>query len=264
MVDCGSLAAASERVGRSESALSLQMARLEAIVGQSIFDRDGRALKLNQTGALLLAHARSILNRIDMARTDLQAATSPPVRVGIVQDFVEPVLRPLLTDLKENDPHRSFSIIVGNSKELLQAMGAEQIDTALCSGEPFGASSTIRLPVRWFGDPLLALQDIIPLVGVTPPCPFLSAAQNALDAAGRQWHLALVTPSLDGVKAACEAGIGVTCRTEAAGWSSPMKTATLPDLPTIAYSVLERHRKDVCGHVANRMGFHLSKLVSND
>lgn len=264
VIDSGSLAVASERVGRSESALSLQMTRLEGIVGHPLFDRDGRALKLNQTGALLLAHARSILNRIDIARAQLKSATSSSARIGVVQDFVGPVLRPLLSDLRAEDPHLSISIIVGSTKELLQAMGAELIDTALCSGTPFGASATVQLPVRWFGDAALAERDVIPLVGVSPPCPYLEASQNALDASGRQWHLALLTPSLDGVKAAVEAGIGLTCRTEAGFSLDPLLDESLPELAAISYSVLERRKAAFSGAVANRMSFYLSRLMEND
>ena len=87
VVDCGSLSSASVRIGRSESALSLQMTRLEDVIGRPLFDRNGRALKLNETGAQLLTHARAILERIDAARAELGQVAAIPVRIGIVQDL---------------------------------------------------------------------------------------------------------------------------------------------------------------------------------
>ena len=262
VIDCGSLAAAAARIGRSESAISLQMARLEDIIGQPLFDREGRALKLNATGSLLLAHARTILGRIDAARLELGAANSRPVRIGIVQDFVSAVLRPTLSDIRASDTGASFSIVIGSSAELLQAMGEDRIDTALCAGEPPGSRFAVRLPMQWFGDVEATANGIVALIGITPSCPFLQAAQAALDAAGRPWRMALVTPSLDGLRAAVEAGIGITCRTEAGIGLRPTCSPDLPPLPKITYSILERRRTGADpGLAASRMMAHLGQLV---
>lgn len=240
VVDGGSLAAAALRVGRSDSAVSLQMARLEDIVGQPLFDRDGRALKLNQAGAVLLAHARAILARIDTARAELGAELVPAVKIGVVQDFVAQVLRPTLAEMLAANPAAQFEIVVGSTAELLQAMGEDRIDTALCAGDLVGAKAGLRLPMRWFGEAALLQQDVVPLVSITPPCPFLRAAQQALDALGRPWRLALVTPSLDGLRAAVQAGLGIACRTEIGLALPPLPPTGWPDLPDIAYSVIER------------------------
>ncbi len=261
VVDCGSLAAASARVGRSESALSLQMARLEDLIGRELFDRDGRALKLNREGGLLLPHARAILGRIDAARTELAQPEAPPIRIGIVQDFVDSVLRPTLTDLRAETSLGAITIIVGNTASLLQAMSEDRIDIALCAGESAGGNVARRLPMRWFGDTALAEEAVLPLAGISPPCPFLKAAQQALDLAGRPWRMALVTPSLDGLHAAVQAGLGVTCRTVAGLGLPPLPDGQLPPLPEISYSVIERRRgRDTPGPAADLLARHLAGL----
>jgi DNA-binding transcriptional LysR family regulator len=265
VVDCGSLAAAARRITRSESALSLQIARLEAIVRQPLFYRDGRALRLNPIGGLLLGHARSILGRIDAARAELTPNTVVPVRLGIVQDFVAGVLRPTLADVLAATPGAAFSIVVASTAELLQAIGEDRIDAALCAGEPFGGNVVTRFPMKWFGEPDLLLGDVIPLVGITLPCPFLLAAQRVLDAAGRPWRMALTTPSLDGLRAAVEAGLGITCRTEAGLCLPPMSGTSLPQLPEIAYSIVERRQGDPGTRLAvNRMKAHLETAARSD
>lgn len=265
VVDCGSLAAAARRIARSESALSLQIARLEAIVRQPLFYRDGRALRLNPIGGLLLGHARSILGRIDAARAELTPNTVVPVRLGIVQDFVAGVLRPTLADVLAATPGAAFSIVVASTAELLQAIGEDRIDTALRAGEPFGGNVVTRFPMKWFGEPDLLLGDVIPLVGITLPCPFLLAAQRVLDAAGRPWRMALTTPSLDGLRAAVEAGLGITCRTEAGLCLPPMSGTSLPQLPEIAYSIVERRQGDPGTRlVVNRMKAHLETAARSD
>ena len=260
VADCGSLAAAATRVARSESALSLQMSRLERIVGQPLFDRDGRALKLNRAGCLLLAHARSILTRIDAARAELASSTAPPIRLGMVQDFVQPVLRPTLADLRRIDPDATFTIVIGSTSELLQEMGDDRIDTALCAADPVVGSADVTVPMAWFGDAGLLAKDVLPLVSILPPCPFLKAAQQALDAIGRPWRIAMTTPSFDGLRAAVEVGLGIGCRTEAGIGLHPLVNTALPALPGIAYSVIERRPKQGDQNPAARMKKHLTAL----
>ncbi|WP_321817033.1 MULTISPECIES: LysR substrate-binding domain-containing protein [unclassified Paraburkholderia] len=258
VVECGSLASAARRIARSESAVSLQISRLEDIVRQPLFDRDGRALRLNGYGGRLLAHARAILGRIDAARTELAPDARAPVRIGIVQDFVAGVLRPTLADLRTESPDAAFSIVIGNSAELLQAMSEERIDVALCAGEPFGADVVVRLPMQWFGEATLLQNEVVPLIGIAPPCPFLQAAQRALDDAGRPWRMALTTPSLDGLRAATEAGLGVACRTEAGFGLPSLYASGLPQLPEVAYSIVARRRHDASTGLATlRMTLHL-------
>jgi DNA-binding transcriptional LysR family regulator len=239
------------------------MSRLEDIVGQPLFDRDGRALKLNRSGGLLLSHARAILNRIDTARADLGQATTQPVRIGIVQDFVDSVLRWTLSDIRTEDTRASITIVIGSSAELLQAMGEDRVDAALCAGELVSGSVAARLPMRWFGEINLLEDEVVPLIGITPPCPFLRAAQQSLDAIGQPWRMALVTPSLDSLRAAVQAGLGFTCRTEVGLRLAPLPEGALPALPEISYSVIER-RKGYSNAIAQRLAKHLLALVPSE
>lgn len=265
VVDCGSLAAAAGRMGRSESALSLQMSRLEDIAGQPLFDRDGRSLRLNQAGSRFLGHARAILDRIDAARADLGPSAARPVRVGIVQDFVGTVLSPVLAELRASEPAISLEIMIGGSTDLLRAMGEDRIDTALCVSELRGAGAR-AFPMRWFGETGLLDNEVLPLVSVARPCPFLEAAEHALDAAGRAWRIAVVTPSLEGARVAVAAGLGVACRTVAGLGLPPLgEDCRLPPLPSIRYSVLERRQGRSPGDpsLASRLSARLALLAKD-
>lgn len=154
-------------------------------MGKSLFSRDGRTLKLNPTGAHLLSHARAILGRIDVARTELAQAGGHPVRIGIVQNFVDSVLRPRLAEIGAEQTGQAISMLIGGTADLLQALSEERIDTALHAGEAVNAVFTRRFPVRWFGDASWAEAEVVSLVGITPPCPFLKIAQQSLDAIGK-------------------------------------------------------------------------------
>nr|WP_326491245.1 LysR substrate-binding domain-containing protein [Paraburkholderia sp. HD33-4] len=104
---------------------------------------------------------------------------------------------------------------------------------------------------------------MVPLVSIAPPCPFLHAAQRVLDAAGRPWRVALTTPSLDGLRAAAEAGLGIACRTEA-GLRLPALCDTAPPrLPEIAYFTIERrHNGAESGFAARSLTSHLALLAT--
>jgi DNA-binding transcriptional LysR family regulator len=267
VVECGSLASAAARMGRSESALSLQMARLEDVIGRRLFDRDGRSLKLNASGSAVLGHARSILNRIDAARMALDtAAMMEPVRVGVVQDFVGPVLGPALQAFKADHPVTRFDVLVDGSAELLKAMGESRIDIVLCAGGIADKGPACTLQMEWFGSAEILQQEVLPLVSVSPPCPFLRAACEGLDAAGMAYRLAVVTPSLDGVRAALQAGLGLACRTtEGMGLPRLAHGGRLPQLPTIRYSLTERHGAgNLTRQFAKALGQQIDVVIASD
>ncbi|MEJ8473930.1 hypothetical protein [Roseibium algae] len=84
------------------------------------------------------------------------------------------------------------------------------------------------------------------------------------DAVGRPWRIALTTPSLDGLRAAVQAGLGITCRTELGLGLPPLPDNALPQLPEISYSVIERRRDKTGPHqVAQRMAEHLAELTNS-
>lgn len=247
--DVGTLRQAAERVHRSASALSLQMDRLERLSGLVLFERRGRTLALTAAGELLVSHAREILDRHDAAVAVLQgAAKAGEARLGLVQDFAEPLLVGILSRLRAMQPLAQVGIQVGPSAELRAALlsGALDVALAVCDGR----QKPIRVdrPV-WLGDARLIWQNRLPLVLLAPPCPFSDAARAALESMGRSYHVALQTPSLLGMRAAIEAGLGIGCRTRlfAAGRLPVLDDPNLPDLAEIAYAVLRARRLGPAG-----------------
>jgi DNA-binding transcriptional LysR family regulator len=238
LAETGSLAGAAARLGRSESAISLQMARLEDVTGLGLFHRDGRRLVLTPQADLLLGHARAILARVDAARAALSdAGQVGPARLGLVQDFAGRFLRDVLASLARTHPAARVEVTVDRSAALLDALGAGRIDVALCGAGPAEPHADHTAPMVWFGWPGLAALDVVPLAVVAAPCPFLDAARAALDGAGRPWRIAFETPSLEGLRAAVAAGIGVACRTRSAAGDAPLLDAMhgLPALPPMRW-----------------------------
>ncbi|EJL27813.1 transcriptional regulator [Caulobacter sp. AP07] len=236
IVDSGSMLKATERVFVTQSALSLQMKRLEETVLTPLFHRDGRRLTLTPSGTALLGHAREILALNDRAVVALTGdALVGPVRVGLVQDFAETLLSGVLARFAQLNPEVQLQVRVAGSPELLDLLNGNRLDVVLCMGAPEDAAAVRVAPMVWHGDPELAERPVLPLAILEPPCRFRDAALTALERDGRPFRVALETPSLSALRAAVEAGLAVTCRT---ALFRPLTTpieAGLPVVPQVAY-----------------------------
>src|ERR1700710_775028 len=120
IVDTGSMLNAAEQVFVTQSALSLQIKRLEELVQQPLFTREGRRLALTAAGDVLLDYARRILALHDEAVQAVNSGHfSGPVRVGMVQDFAETLLSGLLARFAALHPDSQIYGRVAGTVELL-------------------------------------------------------------------------------------------------------------------------------------------------
>ena len=236
IVDSGSMLKATERVFVTQSALSLQMKRLEETVLTSLFHRDGRRLTLTPAGQNLLVHARDILALNDRAVVALTGdALVGPVRIGLVQDFAETLLSGVLARFNHLNPDVQLEIRVAGSPELLDLLEGDRLDVVLCMGAADDPHAARVAPMVWHGDAELTKLPILPLAILAPPCRFRDAALAALEREGRPFRVALETPSLSALRAAVEAGLAITCRTALFRPGTDPIEAGLPAMPHVAY-----------------------------
>jgi DNA-binding transcriptional LysR family regulator len=247
IVDSGSMLAATERVFVTQSALSLQMKRLEETLQASLFHRDGRRLTLTPVGHTLLVYARDMLATNDRAVAALSGdVLSGPARVGMVQDFAETLLSGVLAQFAKLNPETQLQIRVGKTPELTDLLKSDRLDILLGMGPEDDPAAVRTDSMNWIGSPDLAEQEVLPVAILEEPCRFREASLAALEAAGRPYRVVMETPSLSVIRAAVASDLAVTCRTplfstrliegEAAG--------RLPTLPRVAYvrrSVAEPH-----------------------
>ena len=236
IVDTGSMLNAAEQVFLTQSALSLQIKRLEELVQQTLFTREGRRLALTPSGEVLLDYARRVLNLHDEAVAAVSAGHyAGPVRVGMVQDFADSLLSGLLARFAELHPSSQIYARVAGTAELLTMLDRGQLDIILGYAAGDDPAAIRVSPMEWYGEGALSDLDVVPLAVLEKPCRFREAAIASLEAAGRRYRLAVETPNLSTLRAAVEAGLGVTCRTrlflsEAAAIAKP----ALPGLPNVA------------------------------
>jgi DNA-binding transcriptional LysR family regulator len=246
VAELGSFARAAARVGRSESAVSLQLKRLEEQTGEPLFHRVGRGMALTVAGEALVAYGRRLIELNDETFAALAGGTvEGTVRLGVPQDFAETWLPAALVRFARAHPSVKVETIVERSPALIRRLARSELDLAMLFS-PSGANSapwSAELPMRWIGPQGYAgspASGPLPLVVFDPPCFFRSAAGTALDHAGMAWNVAFTSPNLVGLWAAVGGGLGITVRTPV-GLPSQLRLlgaeAGLPDLPRISLAL---------------------------
>ena len=221
-LELGSFSKAAQRLGRSQSALSTQLRRLEEQVGKPLLKKSGRGLTLTTAGESLFSYAKRILELNDEAIDGLRdGEVEGWVRLGIPQDFAEGWLTSVLGRFARAHPKVRVEVRAEQNVLLLERLRDGELDVALAWGandKAVQVERLIDLPMVWIGRAdwpgIKGLgSEPLPLVAFEPPCVFRSAGIGALDAAGISWRLAFTSPSLAGLWAATGAGLGVTLRT---------------------------------------------------
>ena len=205
-------------MGRTVSAVSLQIDRLEEQVGRALFQKFGRRMETTSAGRQLLDHARTILAANDAALSAMSSdRLSGTVRLGVMHDGIEAAATTVLADFMTTHPEARIEVVVDTSQALIDAMEAGKLDQAIAFqvNTRLPRATLGLVPMRWIGNRQRSLIDErpLPLVMLEEPCAFRRAAVAALDEAGIPWRIALVSASLAAVRAAVGAGLGITVRT---------------------------------------------------
>jgi len=247
--ETGTLARTAEVVGRTPSAVTAQMQRLEASAGIALLKTAGRRRVLTDAGERLVAHARRILTAEREAWLDLSGAEADgQVGIGLTQDFTGDALPSILNEFARAHPRVRFDLRIGRSVELIEALEAARIDVLVAmrhTVEP-DEVALIREPMVWLaakGGLVEQAGDALPLALLDPPCGFRTAALNALEGQSRPYRVAATSASLAGLSAAVRAGIAVTVRTRrwtSATMAANPKSLDLPKLPDAEFSIRVR------------------------
>ena len=219
-IDLGSFARAASQLGRSQSAVSMQLKKLEQQAGRPLLRRNGRSLVPTEAGEALLAYARRIIALNDEAAASLDAtAVAASVRMGLPQDLFEDVMTDAIMRFSRRRPGVHVEVRAGRNHALEEDVRAGRLDVAIAFFQSGSADThgtrIASLPMLWLGGKGLAKpspDDPIPLVVFDHPCLFRQTAIQTLDGKKLRWRLSLTTPSLPGVWAALRSGYGISIR----------------------------------------------------
>jgi DNA-binding transcriptional LysR family regulator len=141
----GTFAAAGNKIGLTQAAVSAQIQRLEAELGFEIFDRKGRSAHLNRMGHQILLQAQELLRLYDnLGSTTVGLPASVLVNIGAIASVQRSFLPDALARFHQQCPQCRTRVIPGLSMELVNLVDAGEIDMAAIIRPPFSLQSDLR------------------------------------------------------------------------------------------------------------------------
>lgn len=210
----GSFTKAAERVGRTQSAVSQQVAKLENLFGKNFFKR-GKSLELTNDGEVFLKYAKQIFS---LHRETIDHFKEPnlkgEVRFGMPDTFASVFLYEVLSDFISVHPNVSLHIECDLTLNLYENFKKNKLDLVLLKMEcPKDSRFGIELSSEklcWVGNQkLLKSQKILPLVLSPKPCVYRKVAIETLEKNNIKWRVAFLSHSHYGITAAVKAGLGI-------------------------------------------------------
>lgn len=213
VVESGSLSNAAPRVGRSQSAVSMQMQRLEEMVGNQLLVRGPRTVTPNAIGEDFLIYARRLLKLSDEAWASVtRPKETGSVRLGVPDDYAAFLLPPVLSRFAEDHPLVTVELICEQSTALVKTLAEGRLDLAIVTRLPEQALEVIRLErFVWVASPNhVAWQtDPLPVALFEPGCAARMNVLQALGEADRSYRCTYSSASLLGLIAVVQAGLAV-------------------------------------------------------
>ena len=212
--DTGSFTAAGDLVARTQSAVSVQIKRLEELLDARVFERTSRSLSLTQSGTTLLGYARRMLELNDES---VRAVTAPPVagelRVGISEYFQPREVSAMLARFSQRYPQAHLEVRIDLSRALKKMLAQNELDLVIGRIEAQERAAPFwREPLRWAcaADALFDPREPLPLVLLPAGCVLREQALALLNKKKRAWRIALTTSGMNGLLPALEAGLGAS------------------------------------------------------
>lgn len=240
VIDTQSLTTAGKRIGRTQSAVSQQIQRLEHAVGKRLIRRDRRRLVLTQSGELLLQYARAMLRLNDEARARLSTPEiEGQVRFGTPDLYAAYLLPSVLASFARAYPRIDIELRCALSISLHAALAQGELDLALVTGRPSdtGGQFVRREPLVWVAARDAPLEDEaeVPLAMLPPGALYRDLALEALSGT-RRWRIVCVSESIAGLQAAVFAGLAVSVVARSAvvsGMRMLSPAENMPPLPKV-------------------------------
>lgn len=244
----GSLSRVAAQTGRTQSALSMQMRRLEGLMERPLFQRTGRGVVPTAEGELLLGYATRILALGDEAVARLRRSEiSGAVRIGLAEEVATAALPATLGRLHRAYPDMRLDVTVDHSVALGRAWEEGALDVLLgpTSVVPGDAVVAWNVALQWVAAPDYAPDEALPLdlVAFTAPCLWRRRMVEALTAIGREHRVTFTSQSVTALQAAVENGLGVGLLPPETVRAGAMRVLKLCDPLTVQYGLYARDRR---------------------
>lgn len=265
--ETGSFTRAAAQVNRTQSAVSMQIKRLEEAVGKPLLERDRKQARLTREGEALVEYARRILNLHDEA---LAAVAEPEVaglvKIGTPDDYAAGFLPQVLSDFAETHPNVEVEMRCEISAKICRAFEAGDVDVALLTSGSWlkGGEIIRREPIVWATSirHVVHEREPLPLAVFEPGCLFRESALAAMQKAGRSCRIAYSSESYAGLVTAALAGLAVTVMARSSlpsGLRELSPEEGFPVLPSVDIALLRPPQGR--SQVADRLADHIARRV---
>lgn len=217
VVDTGSLSRAASEVYRSQSAVSMQLKKLEAAVGRQLLVRDARHLQLTSDGQMLLGYARRILDLQADAQTAFHGdELTGRIRLGVPDDYAAKYLTPALKRFAPRHGAVEIELDCEQSTSLIPRIERGELDLALVSRDHARRGTLLfHEPMVWVGSPQFDVwrRDPLPIATYEETSLARRCAIHSLALQGRRYRVVYNSSSLAGQIAAVESGLAIAVLT---------------------------------------------------
>jgi len=218
--DMGSFTRAAEEVHRTQSAVSMQMRRLEERIGKPLFEKEGRGNRLTEEGERLLSYARRLihLNRETLAAFD-DRRLEGTIRIGTPDDYADRFLPEIMARFARSNPRVELTVICEPTPGLAEHIKRGNLDLAIVTHNDARQSEVVRRePLLWVTSANHATheQEILPMAFGRPPCIGRRAACEVLDRMNRDYRILFTSFSATVITAAVLSGLAISVLPECA------------------------------------------------
>lgn len=226
----GTINGAAANLHRTQAAVSMQIRRLEEVVGAPLFVRSPKGLVLNDRGSLLVRYAHDILALSEEVGKRIgQQCLQGRVKLGVVEDFAATRLIDILKSFRAQNPKVHLDLIVGGNGQLASLFEQDKLDLVICDTNEVSrkAGPVARDPLLVWPEQLTwtvcsdfieSEVDSLPVILFEESCPWRQRAIEALTKGGVNWTLVCEATTLVAMATAVQVGLGV----------GAMITATIP------------------------------------
>lgn len=262
--ESGNFSRAAERVHRTPSAISLQVKKLEDLVGRDLFVREARSVTPTRDGEVLLGYARKLLRLNDEAMAHFRV---PPmdglVRFGAPYDAGVLCVPAILARFASTHPQVEVEVRLGNSRDLRRRCLAGELDVVM-----FACDDNGDLPVEHIHTEALVWVGLkqgravhrrpLPLALADHGCSWRSAALAALEAAGIPYRVAYSSEHCQGQIAAVQADLAVAPLPSSVVAPPFERLDGVDDLPPLRDYGVYMMRRDGVGPVGDALADHVA------
>jgi DNA-binding transcriptional LysR family regulator len=213
VVDAGGVTRAAGLLHLTQSAVSMQLKRLEESFDRPLLDRSGRGVSLTADGEQLLGYARRMMRLNDEVYARLtDDIFKGEISLGVPADIVHPAIPKVLRQFHAEYPQMRVQLVSSYTNRLKTMFARGECDITLTTenDNDAGAETLTALPLVWVGAPNGQAWRNRPLrLGFEYSCIFRKGVQQALNAANIPWEMGVESDSTRAIEASLSADLAV-------------------------------------------------------